>query len=144
MPDGRLLHLYGEFSDTPVWPAGEEIHEKGYSHRRWHPVRREWSCTRRIARQGLTNPRRMRAALSASTDGEIPVEDLRLRRSTTGSRRSRRTARAAPIPGLDLPVDSAAEIARSSSIRRPQASMSTLSQDRRELLVRVWAIACAP
>ena len=42
MPDGRAFHLYGPFSGTPHWDFAGAGHEVAFSHRRWHPVRREW------------------------------------------------------------------------------------------------------
>ena len=141
MPDRRLLHLYGDFSDTPVWPPEEELHEPGFSHRRWHPVRREW-----VVYSAHRQTRTYKPATNAcplcpgAPDGEIPVEDFEI--AVFDNRFSsfqKDCPKPAPIPGLDLPIESAAgncEVVVYSANHK--ASMSTLSQDRRELLVKVW------
>ncbi len=141
MPDGRLLHLYGEFSGAPIWPAGEEPPEKGFSHRRWHPVRREW-----VVYSAHRQTRTYKPATNAcplcpqATDGEIPVSDFSI--AVFDNRFSsfqKDCQKPVPLAELDLPVDSAAgncEVIVYSADHK--ASMATLSQDRRELLVKVW------
>jgi UDPglucose--hexose-1-phosphate uridylyltransferase len=139
MPDGRSLHLYGNFSNAPVWPPGEG-HVRGYSHRRWHPVRREW-VVYSAHRQGRTfKPTTDCPLCPNSPDGEIPVDDFEI--AVFDNRFSsfqKDCPRPAPIPGLDLPVDSAAgncEVIVYSADH--MATIGSLSQGRRELLVRVW------
>ena len=141
MPDGRSLYLYGEFTGTPHWAPLEEAHEKGFSHRRWHPVRREW-----VVYSAHRQTRTYKPATDAcplcpmAPDGEIPVEDFSIAVfDNRFSSLQRDCPKPAPLPGLDLPVDSAAgncEVIVYSADHK--ASMATLSQERRELLVRVW------
>jgi UDPglucose--hexose-1-phosphate uridylyltransferase len=140
MPDGRLLHLYGEFSNSPVWPEGE-VHPKGYSHRRWHPVRREW-----VVYSAHRQTRTFKPATNAcplcpeSPDGEIPVKDFSIAVfDNRFSSLQKDCPQPRSIPGLDLPVESAAgncEVIVYSADHK--ATMGSLSPERRELLVRVW------
>jgi UDPglucose--hexose-1-phosphate uridylyltransferase len=141
MPDGRLLHLYGDFSGTPEWPPAEGMHERGFSHRRWHPVRREWVIYSAHRQTRTYKPATDACPLCPEApDGEIPVRDFSI--AVFDNRFSsfqKDCPKPPPIPGLDLPVDSAAgncEVVVYSADHK--ASMSTLSQDRRELLVKVW------
>jgi UDPglucose--hexose-1-phosphate uridylyltransferase len=141
MPDGRLLHLYGNFSGTPEWPEAEGTHEKGYSHRRWHPVRREWVIYSAHRQTRTYKPATNACPLCPEApDGEIPVRDFSI--AVFDNRFSsfqKDCPKPPPIPGLDLPVDSAAgncEVVVYSADHK--ASMATLSKDRRELLVKVW------
>ena len=141
MPDGRLLHLYGAFSGTPEWPPAEGIHEHGFSHRRWHPVRREWVIYSAHRQTRTYKPATDACPLCPEApDGEIPVKDFSI--AVFDNRFSsfqKDCPKPPPLVGLDLPVDSAAgncEVIVYSAEHK--ASMSTLSQDRRELLVKVW------
>ena len=141
MPDGRLLHLYGDFSGIPQWPAEEEIHKGGFSHRRWHPLRREWVVYSSHRQTRTYKPETDACPLCPEApDGEIPVRDFSI--AVFDNRFSsfqKDCPKPAPLPGLDLPVDSAAgncEVIVYSADHK--ASMATLSQDRRELLVKVW------
>ena len=141
MPDGRALHLYGAFSDTPVWPQGEGMHSLGHSHRRWHPVRREW-----VVYSAHRQSRTFKPAADAcplcpmSPDGEIPVADFSIAVfDNRFSSLQKDAPKPAPVPGLDLPVDAATgncEVIVYSSDHK--ASMASLPLERRELLVRVW------
>jgi UDPglucose--hexose-1-phosphate uridylyltransferase len=141
MPDGRLLHLYGTFSGGPTWPAEEHSPVHSYSHRRWHPVRREW-VVYSAHRQTRTYkpPTNDCPFCPMAPDGEIPVKDFSI--AVFDNRFSsfqKDPPKAEPIAGLDLPVDNAAgncEVIVYSADHR--ASMGTLPQERRELLVRVW------
>jgi UDPglucose--hexose-1-phosphate uridylyltransferase len=141
MPDGRLLHLYGDFSAPPVWPPGEGEHALGHSHRRWHPVRREW-VVYSAHRQGRTfKPATTACPLCPmADDGEIPVQDFSI--AVFDNRFSsfqKDCPRPDPVPGIDLPVESAAgncEVVAYSADHA--ATIGSLSQERRELLVRVW------
>lgn len=73
-------------------------------------------------------------------DGEIPVADFSIAVfDNRFSSLQRNAPKPEPVPNLDLPVDSAVgncEVIVYSSDHR--ASMATLPQERRELLVRVW------
>lgn len=143
MPDGRSLHFYGDFTGTPQWPPGEGDHHTGFSHRRWHPVRREW-----VVYSAHRQTRTYKPATNAcplcpeAPDGEIPVPDFSIAVfDNRFSSLQKNCPKPAPIPGLDLPVDSAAgncEVIVYSSDHK--ATMGSLSQARRELLVRVWGM----
>lgn len=141
MPDGRMLHLYGDFDGEPNWPAEDQDQVSSYSHRRWHPVRREW-VVYSAHRQSRTYkpPTNDCPFCPMAPDGEIPVKDFSVAVFDNRFSSFQKDApQPTPIPGLDLPVESAAgncEVIVYSADHR--ASMGTLSQDRRELLVRVW------
>jgi UDPglucose--hexose-1-phosphate uridylyltransferase len=140
MPDGRLLHLYGEFSGTPEWPRAKAVRETGFSHRRWHPVRREWVVYSAHRQTRTYKPVTDACPLCPQApDGEIPVKDFSIAvfDNRFSSFQKICPKPASLIPGL--PIDSAAgncEVIVYSADHT--ASMSTLSQDRRELLVKVW------
>ncbi|MDE2161783.1 MAG: galactose-1-phosphate uridylyltransferase [Alphaproteobacteria bacterium] len=141
MPDGRLLHLYGDYSGTPNWPATDEMHERGFSHRRWHPVRREWVVYSAHRQTRTYKPTTDACPLCPEAPGgEIPVRDFSI--AVFDNRFSsfqKDCPKPAPITDVDVPIDSAAgncEVIVYSSDHK--ASIGTLSQDRRELLVRVW------
>ncbi len=140
VPDGRKLHLYGPFSGNPEWQQQERA-QGSFSHRRWHPLRREW-VVYSAHRQSRTYkpPANDCPFCPMATDGEIPVKDFSI--AVFDNRFSSfqlNAPKPEQVPDLDLPVDSAAgncEVIVYSSDHH--ASMGTLSQERRELLVRVW------
>ena len=142
MADGRQLHLYGAFSGVPEWGTGRTEHQTAFSHLRWHPVRREW-VVYSAHRQTRTYkpPSNVCPFCPEAPDGEIPVKDFSI--AVFDNRFSSLQPDApepAPIPGLDIPVGRAAgncEVIVYSADHN--ASMGTLAQERRELLVRVWA-----
>jgi UDPglucose--hexose-1-phosphate uridylyltransferase len=139
MPDGRQFHLYGEFAGEPQWQMDEPDHDPSYSHRRWHPVRREW-VVYSAHRQTRTYkpPTDDCPFCPMSPDGEIPLKDFSIAVFDNRFSSFQKTCPAPdPIPGLK--VDSAAgncEVIVYSADH--QASMGTLAPERRELLVRVW------
>lgn len=141
MPDGRQLHLYGPFAGEPAWVAGDHGSVSSFSHRRWHPVRGEW-VVYSAHRQTRTYkpPTDDCPFCPMAPDGEIPVKDFSI--AVFDNRFSsfqKKAPKPEPIPGLDLPVESAAgncEVIVYSADHK--ASMGTLPQERRELLVRVW------
>jgi UDPglucose--hexose-1-phosphate uridylyltransferase len=140
-PDGRRLHLYGPFSGEPVWPLEGAGHEIAFSHRRWHPVRREWVVYAAHRQTRTYKPSADTCPFCPMTpDGEIPVGDFSI--AVFDNRFSsfqKDPPKPLPIPGLNLPVEKAAgncEVIIYSADHR--ASMATLPQERRELLVRVW------
>jgi len=140
-PDGRLLHFYGPFSGAPEWPADDGGRVDSFSHRRWHPVRREW-----VVYSAHRQTRTYKPAADACPfcpmmpDGEVPVKDFSI--AVFDNRFSsfqKNPPAPSPIPGLDLPVETAAgncEVIIYSADHK--ASMATLPQERRELLVGVW------
>ncbi len=142
MPDGRPLHLYGPYAGEPAWVTPEHSHEPSYSHRRWHPIRREW-VVYSAHRQTRTYkpPTNDCPFCPMSPGGEIPVQDFSIAVFDNRFSSFQKDApKPTPIAGLDLPVESAAgncEVIVYSADH--QASMGRLTQERRELLVRVWA-----
>lgn len=144
MPDGRSLHLYGDFSSPPVWPEGEGQHALGHSHRRWHPVRREW-----VVYSAHRQTRTFKPAANAcplcpqAPDGEIPVKDFSVAVfDNRFSSLQKDCPKPEPVPGLDalgIPIDSVAgncEVIVYSADHT--GKMGTLPAERRELLIRVW------
>ncbi len=141
MPDGRQLHLYGAYVGEPSFAVEAGHHEHAFSHRRWHPVRREW-VVYSAHRQTRTYkpPTNDCPFCPMAEDGELPVKDFSIAVfDNKFSSLQKDAPRPSPIPGLDLPVESAAgncEVIVYSSDHR--ATMGSLPQARRELLVRVW------
>ena len=141
LPDGRQLHLYGAFSGAPNWAAENAEPETAISHLRWHPVRREW-VVYSAHRQTRTYkpPAKACPFCPAAPDGEIPFEDFSIAVfDNRFSALQKDTSEPAPVLGLDIPVARAAgncEVIVYSADHH--ASMGTLAQERRELLVRVW------
>jgi UDPglucose--hexose-1-phosphate uridylyltransferase len=140
-PDGRLLNFYGPFSGEPEWPQENAGHEVAFSHRRWHPVRREWVVYSAHRQTRTYKPTSDACPFCPMTpDGEIPVKDFSI--AVFDNRFSsfqKDPPKPQPIPGLDLPVERAAgncEVIIYSADHH--ASMATLPQERRELLVQVW------
>lgn len=140
MPDGRTLHLYGAFEGVPAWPA-DMARVQTFSHRRWHPVRREWVVYSAHRQTRTYKPAAEACPFCPHADGELPVKDFSVGVfDNRFSSLQRNSPKPEPIPGLDIPVDNAAgqcEVIVYSSDHR--ASMASLSTQRRELLVRVWA-----
>jgi len=141
MPDGRQMHLYGPFEGEPSWPwlAPDQVHS--FSHRRWHPLRREW-VVYSAHRQSRTYkpPANDCPFCPNAADGELPLKDFSI--AVFGNRFSslqKDAPRPEPIPGLDVPVDAATgqcEVIVYSADHK--ASMASLPLERRERLVRVW------
>lgn len=141
MPDGRNLYLYGAYSGTPAWPwlEGNEVHS--FSHRRWHPLRREWVVYSAHRQSRTYKPSAATCPFCPGSDGgELPFDDFSI--AVFDNRFSSLQKNAPvpdPVPGLDLPVDAATgncEVIVYSSDH--QSSMASLPAERRELLVRVW------
>jgi UDPglucose--hexose-1-phosphate uridylyltransferase len=141
MPDGRAFHFYGPYTGTPHWQFPASGSEETYSHRRWHPLRREWVVYSAHRQTRTYKPPTDDCPFCPGTpEGELPVSNFSIAVFDNRFSSFQKSAPApAPIPGLDLPVDSAAgncEVIVYSADHR--ASMATLSEERRELLVRVW------
>jgi UDPglucose--hexose-1-phosphate uridylyltransferase len=141
MPDGRSLYLYGGFEGEPSWPWLEPNQVHSFSHRRWHPLRREW-VVYSAHRQSRTYkpPANDCPFCPGAEDGELPLKDFSI---AVFDNRFSSLQKDAPkpesIPGLDLPVGAATgncEVIVYSSDHK--ASMASLPLERRELLVRVW------
>jgi len=139
MPDGRLLHLYGEFSGPPDW-QGREVHRvTSSSHRRWHPIRREWVVYSAHRQSRTYKPAQDACPFCPNApDGELPLDAFSIAVFDNRFSSLQLTSpKPEPIPGLK--VDDAkgnCEVIVYSSDHT--ASMGTLAQSRRELLVKVW------
>ena len=141
MPDGRSLYLYGGFDGEPSWPWLEPNQIHSFSHRRWHPLRREW-VVYSAHRQSRTYkpPANDCPFCPGAEDGELPLKDFSIAVfDNRFSSLQKDAPKPEPIPGLDLPVGAATgncEVIVYSSDHK--ASMASLPLERRELLVRVW------
>ena len=140
MPDGRTLHLYGSFEGKPDWKLEDRARSTA-SHRRWHPLRREWVVYSAHRQKRTYKPPADHCPFCPlAPDGEIPFKDFSIAVFDNRFSSFQKSAPApAPVPGLDLPVESAAgncEVIVYSADHN--TSMGTLPQERRELLVRVW------
>jgi len=140
MPDGRLLHLYGPHAGEPSWPQEGARHEVAFSHMRWHPMRREWVVYSAHRQTRTYKPATNCPFCPGSPDGELPVKDFSIAVFDNRFSSFQKNPRVpAPIPGVDLAVAPAAgncEVVVYSSDHH--ASMATLPQERRELLLKVW------
>ncbi|GAA0562186.1 galactose-1-phosphate uridylyltransferase [Rhizomicrobium electricum] len=141
MPDGRSLYMYGGFTGEPAWPWLEPNQVHSYSHRRWHPMRREW-VVYSAHRQSRTYkpPANDCPFCPGAEDGELPFQDFSIAVfDNRFSSLQKDAPKPEPVPGLDLPVDAATgncEVIVYSSDHK--ASMASLPLERRELLVKVW------
>ena len=141
MPDGRDFHLYGAFDGTPAWPWLEGSTDRSFSHRRWHALRREW-VVYSAHRQSRTYkpPADFCPFCPMAPEGEIPLKDFSIAVfDNKFSSLQKDAPKPQPIPGLDLPVDSAVgncEVIVYSSDHK--ASLASLPLERRELLVCAW------
>lgn len=141
MNDGRAFHLYGPFEGTPDWPWLEGNTDRSFSHRRWHPLRREW-VVYSAHRQSRTYkpPANDCPFCPLAPEGEIPLKDFSIAVfDNKFSSLQKDAPPPLPIPGLDVPVASAVgncEVIVYSSDHK--ASMASLPLERRERLVRVW------
>jgi len=139
MPDGRRLHLYGAFSAPPDWKGRESNHVTSASHRRWHPIRREW-----VVYSAHRQSRTYKPAADAcpfcpnAPDGELPLDAFSIAVFDNRFSSLQLTSpKPGPIPGLKLDdAKGNCEVIVYSSDHT--SSMGTLAQDRRELLVKVW------
>lgn len=141
MNDGRAFHLYGPFEGTPDWPWLQGSTDRSFSHRRWHALRREW-VVYSAHRQSRTYkpPADFCPFCPGVPDGELPLKDFSIAVFENKFSSLQKDAPVPePIPGLDLPVDSAVgncEVIVYSADHK--ASMASLPLERRERLVRVW------
>lgn len=141
--DGRHLYLYGlEPHTLPALDEGENTGQ-AQSHARWHPLRQEWVIYA-ASRQGRTFlPPKEYDPLAPSKPGgfptEIPFEDFEI--AVFQNRWPSLSPGSGPVPqGIPLPTreaDGDCEVV----VFTPEytGSLGSLSQERRELLVRVWA-----
>ncbi|NBB83405.1 MAG: galactose-1-phosphate uridylyltransferase [Alphaproteobacteria bacterium] len=142
-PDGRRLWVYGRCPhDRPVLADIDPV-PAPTPHRRWHPLRREW-VTYAPARQTRTfKPPAEYCPLCPTRAGgfatEVPFDAFDV---AVFENRFPALHAAAPPPPQGLPVPTApahgaCEVLVYTSAH--QGSLAGLSQDRRELLVGVWA-----
>ena len=143
MPDGRSLHLYGDAVGEPHWAGPSATPQsENLSHRRWHPLRHEWVVYSTHRQSRIYKPALDSCPLCAgSPNGELPVKDFSIAVFDNKFSAFQQGNTAAPvIPGLGIATAAAegsCEVVVYSSDH--MASMGSLPQDRRELLVRVWA-----
>ncbi len=140
--DGRELFLYGA---APVGPAlGRDVASEmgAASHLRWHPLRQEWVAYA-AARQSRTFlPQSDACPLCASQGGrvgEIPFDDFEI---AVFENRFPAFLSGAPVPDAIAGVDVAAAVGRCEVVvyaADHTASLSTLPEARRRLLIDVWA-----
>lgn len=142
-PDGRRLWLYGRAPhDRPVLTDIEPV-PKPTPHRRWHPLRQEW-VTYAPARQTRTfKPPAEYCPLCPTQDGgfatEMPFDGFDV---AVFENRFPALHGEAPAPPEGLPVPTARALGACEVLVYTSAhagSLAGLSQDRRELLVSVWA-----
>jgi len=140
MPDGRQLYLYGAFSAPPEWKGREPDPVTSRSHRRWHPIRREWVVYSAHRQSRTYKPTTNCPFCPETPDGEIPIPDFSIAVFDNRFSSFQKDApRPDPLPGVDVRLESAAgncEVIVYSADHH--ATMATLSQERRELLVGVW------
>ncbi|MCS7057823.1 MAG: galactose-1-phosphate uridylyltransferase [Meiothermus sp.] len=141
--DGRMLYLYGRQPHTlPPLEEGELVVEPR-SHARWHPLRQEWVVFA-ASRQGRTFlPPKEYDPLAPSKRGgfptEIPFEDFEV---AVFQNRWPALSPEAGEPPLGLPIptrDARGDCEVVVFTPEDSGSLATLSPERRELLVQVWA-----
>jgi len=141
--DGRHLYLYGlQPHNLPALDEGETTGQ-AQSHARWHPLRQEWVIYA-ASRQGRTFlPPKEYDPLSPSKPGgfptEIPFEDFEI--AVFQNRWPSLSPGCGPVPeGIPLPTREANGDCEVIVFTPEQTgSIGSLSQERRELLVQVWA-----
>lgn len=144
--DGRRLLLYGNTPHTlPPLAEGPAVTENP-SHLRWHPLRMEWVAHASGRQERTFLPPAEFCPLCPTRPGgvptEIPFEDFEI-----AVFENRFPAFADPpgppaeIPGETAPALGACEVV----VYAPEhtGSLGTLTQERRELLVRVWTERCS-
>ncbi len=141
MPDGRDLNLYGAFEGTPSWPWLEGNTDHSFSHRRWHALRREWVVYSAHRQTRTYKPPADNCPFCPlAPEGELPLKDFSIAVFDNKFSSLQKEAHTPlPIPGLDIPLASAAgncEVIVYSSDHK--VSMASLPLERRERLVRVW------
>lgn len=141
--DGRMLYLYGLKENTlePL-QEGENLGQP-QSHARWHPLRGEW-VVYAASRQGRTflPPKEFDPLAPTQPGGfpsEIPFSDFEI--AVFQNRWPSLSPNAGQPPeGLPVPVrDAHGECEVVVFTPEYTGSLGTLSDERRELLVQVWA-----
>lgn len=139
--DGRRLILYGTSPHTlqPL-PEGEAARAAG-PHLRWHPLRGEWVVHAAHRQERTFLPPAESCPLCPSRPGgasaEIPFEDFEV---AVFENRFPSFVEGPPLPEAPdgaAPASGACEVVVYTA--EHTGSLATLSQERRELLVRVWA-----
>lgn len=141
--DGRVMFLYG--NEPHTLPPLEEMEPAPtpHPHMRWHPLRREWVVYAAHRQNRTFLPPPEYDPLSPTKPGgfptEIPFETFEI--AVFPNRFPSLTPHPGPAPE-DIPVPVApAKGDCEVVVYTPEqtGSLATLSQERRELLVRVWA-----
>jgi UDPglucose--hexose-1-phosphate uridylyltransferase len=141
-PDGRVLRLYGWSEHTAPWTVDIEPVPPPTPHARWHPFRREW-VTYAPNRQARTfKPPAEYCPLCPTPPGgfagEIPFADFEVAVFENRFPALHATAPAPPaLPVPTLAARGACEVVVYSAGHT--GSLASLSPERRELLVAVWA-----
>lgn len=140
--DGRRLLLYGTAPHAlPPLAEGPSATEN-LSHLRWHPLREEWVAYAAHRQERTFLPPAEFCPLCPTRPGgpptEIPFEDFEV--AVFENRFPAFAARPGPLPeilGQTAQARGACEVV----VYTPEhtGSLGTLTQERRELLVRVWA-----
>lgn len=141
--DGRTLLLFGHTPHTLPPLEEEEGSPQPPSHLRWHPLRREWViyAAHRQHRPFLPPPDF--DPLAPSKPGgfptEIPFEDFEIAvfQNRFPALSPRATTPTDPLPTPTAPGYGDCEVIVFTAER--EGSLGSLSQERRELLVKVWA-----
>jgi len=140
-PDGRRLWLYGAASAGPLDEGAEA--PRPSLHLRWHPLRREWVAYAPHRQERTFLPEEERCPLCPSRPGspptEVPFEEFQI---AVFENRFPAFVPDPQTPDPALPVSAApAYGACEVVVYTPEhtGSLATLSQQRRELLVRVWS-----
>ena len=139
--DGRTVYLYGERAH-PLPAIGEgEGAPAAHPHLRWHPLRREWVVYAAHRQERTFLPPSEFCPLCPTRSGgfptEIPFDDFEV--AVFENRFPAFVSRAPAPPDLGLrtaPAEGVCEVV----VYTPEhdGSVATLSQARRELLIRVW------
>ena len=135
-------YLYGMEPHTPKPQAEGEGAPEARSHLRWHPLREEWVVYAAHRQERTFFPPQEHCPLCPSCPGafppEIPFEDFEI---AVFQNRFPSFHPDAPVPpSLSVPAERAQGFCEV-VVYTPQhtGSLATLSSERRELLVRVWA-----
>lgn len=140
--DGRRLLLYGTAAHMlPTLAEGPDASESR-AHLRWHPLRAEWIAYAAGRQERTFLPPAEFCPLCPTRPGgpptEIPFEDFEV--AVFENRFPAFSAQPGPppdVPGETTPALGGCEVV----VYTPEhtGSLGTLAQERRELLVRVWA-----
>ncbi|MBM3470966.1 MAG: galactose-1-phosphate uridylyltransferase [Armatimonadetes bacterium] len=143
--DGRRLILYGTAAHTLRQQSEGSSASENPSHLRWHPLREEWVAYAAGRQERTFLPPAEFCPLCPTHPGgpptEIPFEDFEI--AVFENRFPAFADQPGPLPEIHAePVETAPALgACEVVVYTPEhiGSLGTLGQERRELLVRVWA-----